>query len=96
MTKKASLIVLIAVFMLFSSFCRAGTSASDAYFKGIELASQEKFEEAKAEFQKSLDDDSVYSYAKLELHAIDDVLKQKDRLVPKKETGFFLLKTFCF
>ena len=88
MTKKASLIVLIVVFMLFSSFCRAGTVAGDAYFKGIELASQGKLEEAKAEFQKSLDDDSVYSYAKLEMHAIDDVLKQK----AKRETAILVFQ----
>ena len=77
MAKKASLLISIAVFMLFSSFCRAGTNAGDSYFNGVGLAAQGKLEEAKAEFQKSLDDDSVYLYAKLEMHAIDDVLNQK-------------------
>ncbi len=67
MAKKASLLISIAVFMLFSSFCRAGTNAGDSYFNGVGLAAQGKLEEAKAEFQKSLDDDSVYLYAKLEM-----------------------------
>ena len=70
------LVFTAAVLLAVPSFCCA-ESAGEAYFKGIDLAAQEKFEEAKAEFQKSLSDDSVYSYAKLELHAIDDVLNQK-------------------
>ncbi|MDD4879512.1 MAG: tetratricopeptide repeat protein [Candidatus Omnitrophica bacterium] len=88
MARSTSLILLVTVFMLFSSFCRAGTEAGDAYFKGIELASQGKLEDAKAEFQKSLDDDSVYAYARLEIHAIDDVLKQKT----KRETAILVFQ----
>ena len=88
MDKKVYLIVPVAVLMLFSSFCLAGTNAGDSYFKGIELAAQGKLEEAKAEFLKSLDDDSVYAYAKLEIHAIDDVLGGKS----KKETAVLVFQ----
>lgn len=82
MTKKISLMLSVAAFIAVSCFCSAEENAGDSYFKGISLAAQGKFEEAKAEFQKALADDSVYSYAKLELHAIDDLLNQK----VKKET----------
>jgi len=82
MMKKISLILSVVALVGVSSFCRADGEAGDAYFKGIGLAAQGKLEEAKSEFQKALADDSVYSYARLELHAIDDVLNQK----VKKET----------
>ncbi|MDD5310339.1 MAG: tetratricopeptide repeat protein [Candidatus Omnitrophica bacterium] len=88
MTKKTFLAMLIAVFAVFPSLCRAGSAAGDAYFKGIELASQGNLEEARAEFQKSLGDDSVYPYARLEMHAIDDVLKQK----AKRETAILVFQ----
>ena len=88
MIRKISLSVMFAVVMLVPSFCRAGTNAGDFYFNGVGLAAQGKLEEAKAEFQKSLDDDSVYAYAKLEIHAIDDVLKQKI----KKETAILVFQ----
>lgn len=77
MIKKMFLVCSVTTLMSVASFCHAGTEAGDAYFKGINLASGGKLEEAKAEFQKSLSDDSVYPYAKLELHAIDDVLNRK-------------------
>jgi len=86
--KKISLILTVAVVILGSSLCRAGETAGDFYFKGIELASQGNLEEAKVEFQKALTDDSVYSYAKLELHAIDDVLSGK----AKKETAILVFQ----
>ena len=88
MIKRAALMIPIAVFMIFPSSCRAGANAGDFYFNGIGLAAQGKLEEAKAEFQKSLDDDSVYPYAKLEIHAIDDVLSQKI----KKETALLVFQ----
>jgi len=77
MIRKMFLVCSVAAFLSAASFCHAGSEAGDAYFKGINLAANGKLEEAKAEFQKSLSDDSVYPYARLELHAIDDVLNKK-------------------
>ena len=57
--KKIFLPLIFAVVVLVPSFCHAGTEAGDAYFKGIGLAAGGKLEVAKAEFQKSLVDDSV-------------------------------------
>ena len=86
--RKIFLVCSAAALILIPSFCHAGTEAGDAYFKGIGLAAGGKLEEAKAEFQKSLVDDSVYPYARLELHAIDDVLNHKI----KKETALLVFQ----
>ena len=83
----SSILLSVAIVSVFSS-CRAENNAGDSYFNGIKLASEGKLEEAKAEFEKSLSDDSVYSYAKLELHAIDDVLTQK----VKRETAMLIFQ----
>ena len=80
MIRKVFLACSAAALVSVASFCHAATDAGDSYFKGIGLASGGKLEEAKAEFQKSLSDDSVYPYARLELHAIDDVLNNKAKM----------------
>lgn len=88
MKKIFFLLSLSAVMIPVPSFCRAEANAGDSYFNGITLAAQGKLEEARTEFQKSLTDDSVYPYARLELHAIDDVLNQKI----KKETAILVFR----
>ena len=88
MVRKILLVCSAVASIFVYSFCHAETGAGDSYFKGIELAAGGKLEEAKAEFQKSLVDDSVYPYARLELHAIDDVLNQKI----KKETALLVFQ----
>ena len=69
--------LFIAIFMSSAPACRCENNAGDYYFNGITLAAQDKLEEAKAQFEKALGDDSVYAYARLEMHAIDDVLSGK-------------------
>lgn len=88
MIKEKFFFALFASLLFFSSSCHADAGAGDSYFKGIKLAAEGRLEEARVEFQKSLVDDSVYPYAKLELHAIDDVLRGK----VKKETVLLVFR----
>lgn len=80
--------LLAAVAVSAGPFCAAAEKPGDAYFKGVELASQGNLAEARAEFEKSLADYSVYQYAKLELRAIDEV--EKGRI--KKETALLVFQ----
>ena len=47
------------------------------YKKGVEYASQEKFKEAKGEFEKALRVDPHYGSARRALKVIDDVIEEK-------------------
>ena len=67
MGKKVYLIVPVAVLMLFSSFCRAGSVAGDAYLKGIELAAQGNLQEAKDSLSHAISDESFKSFAQMEI-----------------------------
>jgi tetratricopeptide (TPR) repeat protein len=83
------IVSLLAVAVLSAGFvCKAEEKPGDAYFKGVELASQGNLADAKAEYEKSLADYSVYPYAKLELRAIDEVEKGKI----KKETALLVFQ----
>lgn len=55
----------------------AEEESESSYFKGVEYASQGKFEEAKKELETALKSDYYYPFAKLELHAVEDVLNKK-------------------
>ena len=53
------------------------TDLKSEYLRGIDLASQGKYEEAKNTLEKSLADELIKPYAELEINAINDVLNGK-------------------
>lgn len=87
-TMKALVFLCTVVMISACGICRAESKAGDAYFNGVNLAAEGRLEEAKAEFERSLADESVYPYAKLELHAIGDVLSGK----ADKETALLVFR----
>ena len=68
--------VLIVLF-LSVGLCHAQSIADQSFIKGVEYASQGKFEEAKEEFEKALKVETFYGRAKVALKVIEDVIDQK-------------------
>jgi len=88
MKKMSITLAFAAIALLAASAGCAEEKPGDAYFKGVELASQGNIADAKAEFTKSLADYTIYAYAKLELKAIDEIEKGKIR----KETALLVFQ----
>ena len=75
-------ILILAVSILTISFFAndaiyAQSLTKEIYKKGVEYGVQGEFGKAKAEFDKVLKDDSLYSSAQINLKTINDILKKK-------------------
>lgn len=73
----------MAAFIVTANACFAEDAEEKPYYKGVEYAAAGKFEEARQEFMKAAGDEEFYAPAKLELHAVEDVINGKI----KKETA---------
>ena len=68
-----SLVMALIVAANYAGIVVANDAKSE-YLRGIDLASQGKYQEAKSELEQSLSDEQIKPYALLEIRAIDEAL----------------------
>jgi len=85
---ETKIFLILSIVLLIDSAIFAQSTSVEFYNKGVQYAVQGEFVRAKAEFNKALKIDTLYSQAELGLKTINDISKKKIM----RETGIHIFK----